>query len=72
MNRWYASAVEVLIVGLAIAFFVVPFDNGGCPVAIGCDAVGAVPRITTIVVSSILALVLAVVGSMGSDRSRPS
>jgi hypothetical protein len=70
VNRWYAGAVGVLVVGLAIAFVVVPFDNGGCPTAFVCDAVGAVPRIATIAVAATLALVLAVVGSMGSERGR--
>ena len=70
MNRWYASAVGVVIGGLAIAFLVVPFDNGGCPTAVECDAVGAVPRIATIVISAILALVLAVIRSTGSERGR--
>jgi hypothetical protein len=48
----------------------VPFDNGGCPTAVECDAVGAVPRIATIVMAATLALVLAVIGSIGSERGR--
>jgi hypothetical protein len=70
VNRWTASAFGVLVVGLAVAFMVVPFDDGACPTADGCDAVGAIPRVATIVVTVLVALVLAAVGSAGSQRDR--
>ena len=71
MNRWYASAVGVLLAGLAIAFLVVPFDHGDCPTgADACTAYGYAPRITAIVLTSLIALVLAAIGSMGSERHR--
>jgi hypothetical protein len=49
VNRWYASALGVLVVGLALAFLVVPFDHGDCPTAAdACKAYGYVPRIATL------------------------
>ena len=72
VNRWYVAAAAVVIVGVTLAFTIVPFDDGACPTLAGCDAVGAVPRIATIVVTGILALLLAVVGSAGASRSSSS
>jgi hypothetical protein len=68
MNRWYEAAAVVVIVGIVLAFIVVPFDDGACPTVADCDAVGAVPRITTIVVTGVVALLLTVVGSAGRPR----
>jgi hypothetical protein len=71
MNRWYASALCVLVVGLAVAFFVVPFDHGDCPTgADACRAYGYAPRITTIVVTTLVALLLAAIGSAGASSRR--
>jgi hypothetical protein len=71
VNRWYASAIGVLVVGLAVAFLVVPFDQGDCPVgADACTAYGYAPRVTTIVITALVALVLTAVGSMGAERHR--
>ena len=71
MTRWYASAVGVLVVGLTVAFFVVPFDHGDCPVgADACQAYGYAPRITTIVITALVSLVLTALGSMGAERNR--
>lgn len=69
MNRWYVAAAVVAIVGIVLAFTVVPFDDGACPTFADCDAVGAVPRIAAIVVTGIVALLLAVVGAAGRPRS---
>lgn len=69
MNRWYVAAAVVLIVGVVLAFGVVPFDDGACPTVADCDAVGAVPRIVTVVVTAVIALLLMVVGSAGRPRS---
>ena len=71
MNRWYASAVGVLVAGLAVAFLVIPFDRGDCPTgADACQAYGYAPRATTIVITVLVALVLAALGSMGTERHR--
>jgi hypothetical protein len=73
VNRWYASALGVLVVGLAVAFLVVPYDDGACPTATdaACKAYGTVPRITTLFVTALLALVLATIGSFGPSSRRP-
>jgi hypothetical protein len=68
MNRWYEAAAIVVIVGIVLAFTVVPFAYGACPTVAECDAVGAVPRITTVVVTGLVALLLTVVGSAGRPR----
>jgi hypothetical protein len=71
VNRWYASAAGVVVAGLAVAFLVVPFDHGDCPTgADACRAYGSAPRITTIVLTALVALALAAVGSIASERGR--
>ena len=71
MNRWTASALAVLILGLVLAFLVVPFDHGDCPTPLDdCTAYGSVPRIATIAVSVVVALVLTTIGSVGPSRRR--
>jgi hypothetical protein len=72
VNRWHASALGVLVVGLAVAFLVVPHDDGACPTAsdAACKAYGSVPRITTIFVTALVALVLATIGSVGPSSRR--
>ena len=73
MNRWTASALGVLVVGLAVAFLVVPYDDGACPTATdaACQAYGSVPRITTLIVTALVALLLATIGSVGTSSRRP-
>ena len=70
MNRWYVAAAAVVVVGVSLAFLVVPFDNGGCPTLAECRAWGSVPRIATLVVTAILALVLCTIGAASSDDPR--
>ena len=68
MNRWKASALGVLLVGFALAFLVVPYDDGACPTgADACTAYGSGPRIMTLVVTALAALMLATVGSLGAS-----
>lgn len=72
MNRWYASALGVLLLGAAVAFLVVPYDDGACPAgADACQAYGSVPRITTLIVSTLVAMVLAIIGAAGTSSPRP-
>ena len=73
MNRWYVSSLAVLIVGVAVAFIAVPYDIGGCPTGVdtACTAYGSVPRITTLFVTALAALVLAIIGSVGTSSRRP-
>jgi hypothetical protein len=71
MNRWYASAAGVLVTGVAVAFFVVPFDDGACPTAAdACWAYGSVPRIATLIVTALVALMLAAIGSGAASGRR--
>jgi hypothetical protein len=71
MNRWYASAAGALGTGVAIAFFVVPFDDGACPTAAdACWAYGSAPRIGTVIVTALVALMLAAIGSAGASGRR--
>jgi hypothetical protein len=76
VSRWYASSVGVLVVGLLLAFLVVPYDDGACPTGgsvsgAGCSAYGSAPRIATLIVTALVALVLATVGSVGPSERRP-
>jgi hypothetical protein len=76
VNRWYASSLGVLVVGLLLALLVVPYDDGSCPTVgtvsgAGCRAYGSVPRIATLIVTAIVALVLATIGSVGTSSRRP-
>jgi hypothetical protein len=71
MNRWYASAAGVLVAGVAVAFLVVPFDDGACPTgADACQAYGSAPRIGTLIVTALVALMLAAIGSAGASGPR--
>jgi hypothetical protein len=74
VNRWFASALGVLVVGLLIAFLLVPYDDGSCPtgayftIGPACHAYGSVPRITAVAVTVFVSLVLAAVGSAATSR----
>jgi hypothetical protein len=67
MNRWNLAAIGTLIVGGIGAFFIVPFDDGSCPTTLsgeGCSAWGATPRIATVIVTLLFALMFAAIGSV--------
>ncbi|MBA3690139.1 MAG: hypothetical protein H0W82_01850 [Actinobacteria bacterium] len=71
MNRWTASALGVLVVGVAVSFLVVPYDDGACPTATACQAYGSVPRITSLILTALVALAVAAIGAPGTPNGRP-
>jgi hypothetical protein len=73
MNRWRWAALAVVVVGLAVAFLVVPYSGGDCDVASDCGS-GPYLRIMSVMLTLLVAFVLFVIGAMcdqgGARRDR--
>ena len=66
-SRWRWFAVAVFIVGMAVSFLLLPYDQGDCPDANSCDTVGHGFRMLGVLLTSLTTFVLLMVGAVDPD-----
>lgn len=70
MNRWLLAALGVALVGVTVAFFVVPYGPHDCPDTMDCQAWGAGPRTLALLVTGVVVIALLAAAALNSVKDR--